>query len=247
LPAIAPAARAFLTQRVPQYWLSLFNTCVEGQAADSTTSFWARLERDPVERSLFAGFMAETSVLGTPAVVAALDLSWARVVVDMGGGVGAMTEALLARYPTMRGIVFELPNVVAEGRAYWRGRANADRVEFVAGSFLDAEPKLPSEADVYLFRGVLHDWDDAAVVQILRGARAAMGPRSQVVVADPFLHDDDRNEIRRLLSVEMLNNCTGREREVPEFEVLLRRAGLRMTKFITTATPISVLTAVAAD
>ncbi len=54
------------------------------------------------------------------------------------------------------------------------------RVQFVQHDFFQTNPV--KNADVYWFRYIIHDWSDDYCVQILKGIKAAMGPRSRILI-----------------------------------------------------------------
>ena len=66
--------------------------------------------------AVFNRFMTAQSNLHNAAIVDAYDFSGVRTLVDVGGGHGATLTAVLRRYPTMKGILFDLPEVVATAR-----------------------------------------------------------------------------------------------------------------------------------
>jgi hypothetical protein len=70
---------------------------------------------------------------------------------------------------------------------------------------------------------IVHDWDDSNALQILRNVRAAI-----------------------MLDVEMLVVATGRERTADEYADLLRAAGFRNSRVISTAGPTSIVESEAA-
>src|SRR5215208_7796631 len=94
------------------------------------------------------------------AVAAAHEFGRYGVIVDVGGGRGALLAGILARYPGVRGVLFDQPAVVAG--------AEADGVEIVGGSFFES---VPEGGDAYLLKSVLHDWEDEQVIEILRACR----------------------------------------------------------------------------
>ena len=113
------------------------------------TGFWEWLAEHPAERATFDAAMAGERL--RPAERLA-DLEWreGEVVVDVGGGNGALLAALIQRRPELRGIVLDLPETVRDEAAL------GDRIQFVAGSFFESVP----EGDAYLLSGILHDWPD---------------------------------------------------------------------------------------
>ena len=90
------------------------------------------------------------------------------VVVDVGGGHGGLLSAILARHPSVKGILFDLPEGIAAASAGLGGPL--PRCDLVAGDFFEA---VPEGADVYLMKKVLHDWSDDDAVRILVNCRPA--------------------------------------------------------------------------
>jgi SAM-dependent methyltransferase len=152
-----------------------------------------------------------------------------RSVVDVGGGTGAFLAGLLARYPGMRGVLVDLPPVV-EGAAEGLAEADvADRCTVVAGSFFD---EIPPGADAYVLKAVLGGWDDDHARAILRSVRAAMGPRSRLLVLDPILDADAGFTVGNVLHLHSLVLVGGPDRTREEYDALLTATGFRISRVI---------------
>jgi hypothetical protein len=113
----------------------------------------------------------------------------------------------------------------------------------VGGSFFES---VPSGGDVYLLKHIVHDWDDATALQILRNVRAAMSNSAKLLIVETVVPDDNREHLSKLLDLEMLVVATGRERTASQYAELLRTAGFRFTRVIATAGPASIVEAEAA-
>ena len=72
------------------------------------------LAQHPEDASLFSETMVGLHSQEPPAVAAAYDFSTLNTVVDVGGGTGSMLAAILTHYAGLRGVLFDLPHVVAE-------------------------------------------------------------------------------------------------------------------------------------
>lgn len=97
-------------------WAEFAHTVVSGEPAFDVVfgaPLFDYLSNNPESGELFNQAMAGT-VAARLDVVAAQDWSGARTIVDVGGGRGVLMAAVLARYPDMRGVVFDLPSVVVE-------------------------------------------------------------------------------------------------------------------------------------
>jgi hypothetical protein len=160
--------------------------------------------------------MTANARLAERALVDAYDFSRFGVVADIGGGRGALISAILEAYPSVRGVLFDQAHVVEHADG-------GDRYEVVAGSFFD---EVPAGADAYVLRHIVHDWEDAEAVQLLRVVRAAMSPTAVVLIVE---RDITRPEAK-FAHLNMLVNPGGRERTSDEYAELLEEAGLRLAR-----------------
>jgi hypothetical protein len=210
-------------------------------------SFFAYLEQHPDDASLFSEAMTSISSTVIPAVLAAYDFAQIRTLVDVGGGHGSFLAALLQAHPGMRGIVFDRPSVVEEAWGRLEAAGLGDRAEVVGGDFFAG---LPSGADAYLLKSVIHDWNDDQAVAILRQCRAAMPDTGRVLVVDPVVPPGDQpspNKLVDLLLLALLGSGSGRERTEAEHRVLFEAADLRLARAIPTASPSWLLEATVAQ
>src|SRR5690606_15879345 len=94
-----------------------------------------------------------------------------KTLVDVGGGGGLLMCEILKRVPHATGIVFDQPRTIEETSVRIREENLSDRCQAVGGNFFEG---LPPNADAYIIKHVLRDWDDESVVNILRSCREAM-------------------------------------------------------------------------
>ncbi len=201
------------------------------------TDLFGHLEESPEEAALFESAMGEISRRWGQAAVAVCDVSWARHIVDVGGGSGEFLTALLRAHPGARGTLFDRPHVLARART---GFDLASRCEFVAGDFFES---VPAGGDVYLLSWILHDWDDASAMRILRNVRGAIVPDGRLLVVESVLPPGDTPHFSRFGDVVMLVALGGRERTEAEYADLLDRAGFRLRRVLPTGGPRSVIEA----
>jgi C-methyltransferase len=187
--------------------------------------------------------MTSVSELTDGTVVAGYDFGAYPTIVDVGGGQGPLLAAILARAPASRGVLYDLPRVVADAPSLLREHDVADRVRIAEGSFFDS---VPDGGDAYILKNVIHDWPDDKAVQILRNVRAAAGPRATVLLVELVIPDHDRDFPGKWVDLEMLLNLGARERTADQYRDLLGQAGFQMTRVVRTASPLSVVEARAA-
>jgi hypothetical protein len=163
-------------------------------------------------------------------------------VADIGGAGGAMLHSLLQLHPHLHGIVFDRPQVVASARAEAVRFGLQERVTAVGGDFFESVP----EADLYLLKHILHDWDDEACISILKNCRRALRPGGRIAVIELLIGEIGEPGIAPLFDVTMMVMSSGRERSLVEFQRLFEAAGLAAAKVTTTNTPMVILEAGAA-
>ncbi|MGH3049206.1 MAG: methyltransferase, partial [Gaiellaceae bacterium] len=179
--------------------------------------FWAWLARHPDERAAFDAAMAgERS--GPAERLAALEWRDGEVVVDVGGGNGALLVELTHLRPGLRGVVFDLPETVRDEEAL------GDRIEFVAGSFFESVP----EGDAYLLSGILHDWGDDEATRVLRTIRAAAPPHARLLINDSVIRPGNDPDSGKWLDLLMLVLAGGRERSEKQWRDLLDAGGFQV-------------------
>jgi precorrin-6B methylase 2 len=160
------------------------------------------------------------------ALAEAFDFSELTHVVDVGGGLGTLLLEVLSRYPALRGTLFDRPSVIAQAEAVLAAAPERPRMALRAGDFFEA---LPSQADAYVVKHVLHNWDDAQAERLLRHCVSGLRAGGKVLIVEGLLLPGNIRDATRLFDLEMFVLCgAGRERTKPEFRGLLARAGLRL-------------------
>ncbi len=157
------------------------------------------------------------------------DLRGRHVLVDIGGGRGALLAAVLRRRPTLRGMLFDLPNAVADAPEYLGSAGVNDRCEIRTGSAFDA---VPTGGDVYVLSRILHDWPDEKALALLRNCRAAIPDDGLLIVIDGVLDEGTLPPPRVQLDLMMLVMNGGRERTAGEWRDLLSRAGFALDRVL---------------
>ena len=205
-------------------------------------SVWEWFDGHPHERETFALAMMTMTLAQAPGIAKTYPFREVRRVCDVGGGRGTLLSEILLHHPNVRGILCDAPGVLESARRFLGRRGVLDRVELVPGSFFD---EVPSGADAYLLKNVLHDWDDARSLIILRTCRAAMERGARLLVLESIV-EEDCDDFGVMADVQMMMVCCdGRERGRAEFARLLAEGGFRLERVLETPTPIAILEAIA--
>jgi SAM-dependent methyltransferase len=186
--------------------------------------WWEWLTARPDETRLFDRAMQGGA---EHRVEALAELPWnGETVVDVGGGNGTLLIELLGRHASLRGIVFDLPEVAREAEERVAAAGLADRIDVVGGSMFDGAPR----GDVYVLAVVLHDWDDDDARRILARVRAAAPAHARVLIADAVIPPGNDPHGAKWLDLLMLVLNRGRERTEGEWRALLERSGFRIER-----------------
>ncbi|HKM90957.1 MAG TPA: methyltransferase [Candidatus Acidoferrales bacterium] len=164
------------------------------------------------------------------AIVGAYDFSKFERIVDVGGGHGRLLAGILIANPRLRGVLYDLPDVVAEASAL-RQEPISQRCEIIGGDFFKG---VPAGADAYLLKGIIHDWNDEAALKILKNCRRAIHPDGRLLVVDAVLTRSTALTTA-LMDMLMMVLTSGQERTEPEFRSLLQEAGFSMVQVIRAA------------
>jgi hypothetical protein len=202
------------------------------------------LAQHPQEASLFSETMVGFHGAEPAAVAEAYDFSDAGTVVDVGGATGNLLAAVLTRHAGPRGVLFDLPHVVAEAPALLQARGDESRVSIESGSFFD---RVPEGGDIYMLSHVIHDWSESQCLEILGHCRKAMKPDGRLLLIEMVLPPGDTPHPGKILDIVMLVLPGGQERTQEEYATLLAKAGFRLQRVIPTASAVSVIEAVPTD
>jgi ubiquinone/menaquinone biosynthesis C-methylase UbiE len=176
--------------------------------------------------------MSEGTRREAPGIIETYDFSQFGTLVDVGGGDGSLLAAILEATPNLRGVLFDTAAGLAEAPSRLGAAGVDDRCELVEGDFFES---VPVDADAYIMKSVIHDWDDERCVAILKNCRAVMDTGGKVLIVEPVLPPTVKPSFARLgvvmSDLNMLLNTGGRERTEDEFASLLRAAGFEPAAF----------------
>jgi hypothetical protein len=207
------------------------------------TDLWTRLAARPDAARLFDDAMQSLTQGAYRALTAQYPFETFNWIVDVGGGNGALLLPVAERHSAMRLTVFDLPHVADAARARIAAAGLAHRCDAIGG---DALVAVPSGADAYVLKGVIHDWDNTDAIAILRTCRSAMPDGSRLLLIERILPEridpnDAPTQEKFIADIQMFVNPGGRERTEAEFRDLLAQAGLRLMRIVNTTAPQAVM------
>lgn len=190
----------------------------------------------------FDNAMTSFSASIAKAVAATYDFSEAQTIADIGGGHGLLLSTVLNAAPQAKGILFDQPYVVEGSSEVLRNANVAERVEKVGGDFFS---RIPVEADIYMMKFILHDWNDEQSIAILSNLAKSAKSGAKVLLVETVVEEDDHvPSASKVMDLNMLVMTGGKERTPTEYARLFEKTGFKLTRVIPTPSPLQIVEAV---
>jgi len=152
-------------------------------------------------------------------LVSALPISAGDIVVDAGGGTGALAQLISETFPGSDVCVADLPSVV---EAVSIPNVKTRGIDFF-------EPWLLS-VDVIALARVLHDWPNECAIKILKNARICLKPGGRIVVIDMIR--PEKGYAGSLCDLHLLVMTGGHERCLTEWQDLFAQSGFKISEIL---------------
>ena len=227
----------FGAERVPA-WMSLPASIQTGKIAfdeiHGGKDIWSYYREHPQQGEYFARWMTGSSHAVAQAIHEVFDFSPYKTVVDVAGGQGAFLTSILERNSQSRGILVDLPPVIAQAPAH-------PRIDRVAGDIFAA---VPEGGDLYILKWIIHDWEEVKAIRILENVHRAMHPKAALMLVEGLVSekkDEAATDMVKWMDMNMMVMTGGRERTEVEYRNLLAAAGFNLDRVIPTASPATLL------
>ncbi|KAJ4974632.1 hypothetical protein NE237_007806 [Protea cynaroides] len=146
-------------------------------------------------------------------------------VVDVGGGYGVTLNLIISKYPTIKGINFDLPHVVKAAPSY-------PGFEHVEGDMFINVPK----GDAIFVKWILHGIDDEKCLKLLKNFWKALPDTGKVIAVESVVPEAPKSNllVHNVLQMDllMLAQPGGKERTEKEFEALAKGVGFAGLKIV---------------
>lgn len=232
---------------VEQYWQPWANlvSCLEtGKPAfdhvfGMTVWDWRRQHAE--QGDIFNSYLVKETLAQADLILEALDASCVRTIADIGGG-GGLIAAVVRANPQVQGILFDRPQTLETAKCFLQSLGVAERVQCMSGDFLSA---VEVQADLYLLKSVLQQWDDADSLTILRNCRSAMQDAARLLVIERLIPERALADPAAIMvDLHMMTITGGRVRSREQFEALLSQAGFTLAKVMPTRSGLTIIDAV---
>ena len=174
-----------------------------------------------------------------PILAERVPLDTAKLLVDVGGGTGIYTIALLQKNPSLRAVVLDRPEVLKVAQEMAQAHGVADRLQLQPGDMF--RDQIPA-ADVVLLSNILHDWDVSECRALIAHCAASLRIGGQLLIHDVFLNDAlDGPLPMALYSAALFTLTEGRLYSAAEYRAWLIEVGLEAGAVVPTLIHCGVL------
>jgi len=234
------AAIIFLSDLLAECWAHLTECVRTGDNAHRIMQrqrVISRWSKDSEAAAIFRAVMGTAPAEDYMPIVRAWDFARYSSVADLGGGGGALIDAILEAFPHLEGLLVDRQESIEQARPRFEAPRLAGRCKLLAA---DLCKSVPGGADVYVLKQVLHGYTDESAVGILRNCRHVVPSNGRLLVIEFVLpdivdHADLELERRLMSDLNMLAVAGGKERSAAEWRSLLNSAGFVIQRIISVA------------
>src|SRR4030042_196525 len=92
-----------------------------------------------------------------------------------------LLKKILEKHKEISGILFELPNVLEDVEEEIKKSDIFNRCNLIKGNFFEY---VPEDCDLYIYKKILHDWDDEHSLRIIENCYKASKKGSIILIIE---------------------------------------------------------------
>lgn len=222
------SVRAVLCMVDEPWWqaFSQLDTCLKtGKSAfflQHGDDFFNFLSQSPEKQDNFDRGMAKLSSYDDDNICLAYDFNTYDRLVDLGGGRGGLVKSMAKHYPALQLTLFDSLSVISQLDAH----TFPSQVKLEAGDFFSTIP----QSQAYIFKGVLHDFNDEAMVNILSNCSRQMPVDAKLFIAEQVMPESPGPHPNKTMDIVMMALLGGRQRTLAEWQQCIEPSGFLFQK-----------------
>jgi len=123
-----------------------------------------------------------------PGIAKLLNFNGVKKVLDVGGGSGVFSFAMISQNPSLKAVVFDLPNVIPITKRYIENEGFKDKVETISGDYF--KDKLGEGYDMIFLSAIIHSNSPDENILLIKKCASALNSNGQIVIMDNIMDDD---------------------------------------------------------
>ncbi|MBV8803205.1 MAG: hypothetical protein JO131_09665, partial [Gammaproteobacteria bacterium] len=201
-------------------------------------------EDNPILLETFTRGMHQLNTEDDETIINQLHFKNITSALDIGGGSGAFSLKLLNKFYSINYIdIYELPQAVPLLKKILSEYSkNENRINYITGSFLEETKQnnlsslsIEKKYDLIILGWILHDWNDATCINILRKAYNHLKSNKYLLILESLLPKNKVSDACQS-DIAMLLQTEGKERTISEFKKLLTVSGFNKISVLKTQT-----------
>jgi SAM-dependent methyltransferase len=190
---------------------------------------------DAKDESVTRAFIGAMHVIGrglSQEIASSYDLSRFKRLLDLGGGSGTYSIAILERNSNMTAVIFDLPDVISLAVERLKDEGFLERVTLVAGDFYKDE--LPAECDLALLSAIIHQNSPQENLDLYKKIYRSLAPDGVLLIRDHVM-DESRTKppAGALFAINMLVCTSGGDTYTfNEIKNTLEQAGFKEVRLV---------------
>jgi 2-polyprenyl-3-methyl-5-hydroxy-6-metoxy-1,4-benzoquinol methylase len=149
---------------------------------------WSINERPETWRNSFIAAMHARAERQAPEVAAVLDLTTTRKVLDVGGGSGAFSFAMIRSNPEIHATVFDLPNIIPLSLKYIENSGLSAQVDTITGDYL--ADNFGFGYDLVFMSAIIHINSIEENQFLIKKGTEALNNGGMLIILDHIMNDD---------------------------------------------------------
>ena len=184
--------------RVKKSWSSLLDIVRSGDLPEKK-----KLKKSEEDTRHFIMGMSNVAYMSAEKLLSLLDLSNVNTLLDLGGGPASYSITFCKKYPSIKGTVLDLPEVIPITLEEIEKYGMEDRIDTIKGSFLEADYEGPY--DCVFISNIIHMLGEKDIRLMFKKSFDALNKGGKIIVKDFFVNEDRSGpEYSVLFAVNML-------------------------------------------
>ncbi|GFP93712.1 caffeic acid 3-o-methyltransferase 1 [Phtheirospermum japonicum] len=223
--SMAPLLLMFLDKVSMDSWYHLNDAFLKGEIPFNKAHGMSLFDYNGTDKrfnKLFNQAMSNSSTILMKKILETYDgFEGLKSMVDVGGGSGATLNMIISKYPSIKGINFDLPHVIEHAPSY-------SGVDHVGGDMFVSVPK----ANAIFMKWIIHDWSDEYCLKLLKNCYEALSENGKVICVEFVLTDGPDNGLpaKNMANFDLIVlglTPGGKERTENEYQALAKGAGFK--------------------
>lgn len=202
-------------------------------------NLWKITDENPKVAEVFSKAMRSNSMPVVDELLQVYSFPTNGVIADLGAGDGTLLAGILKKYPALRGLAIEQNSMIPYLQSSLEEYGVTNRCEVICWDLLNP---IQLNADIFILKSVLHNWDNKHVLQILNNCASNLNLSNRLLVLERAMDPQHPNKLgTAILDLTMLVLFGAHDRDKVEYRKLIEQVNLQIISEYTTKSGIYII------